>query len=212
MRNQIALLALAAALAGCSTAQGGGDSSALRGLESVNVPVVSRADYSFDASAPDGSLAPGEAGRLDAWFNGLDLGYGDNVYVDGAYSDAARRDVAVVAGRYGMLVSNGAPVTANPVAPGSVRVVVSRTRASVPGCPNWREPAQPNMGNHTMSNFGCAVNGNLAAMIANPQDLVHGREGGSVVDAASAAKAVDSYRKAEPSGTKGLKDVTTKGN
>ena len=28
----------------------------------------------------------------------------------------------------------------------------------------------------SMSNYGCAVNSNLAAMIANPEDLVHGRE------------------------------------
>ena len=44
------------------------------------------------------------------------------------------------------------------VAPGAVRVVVSRTRASVPNCPNWRDQSRPNWGNHTMSNYGCGVN------------------------------------------------------
>ena len=75
---------------------------------------------------------------------------------------------------YGMLVPNGAPVTA-PVAPGNVRVVVSRNVASVPNCPNWERPSQPNYNNRMMPNLGCAVNSNLAAMVANPEDLVHGR-------------------------------------
>ena len=43
-------------------------------------------------------------------------------------------DVAQIASRYGLLLSDEAPVTGSPVAPGTVRIVVSRTRASVPGC------------------------------------------------------------------------------
>ena len=165
-----------------------------RGLESVNVPVVTRSDYVFDASAPDGSLAPYEASRLNAWFAGLDLGYGDTIYVDGPFAEGARSDVAQVAGNYGLMVAEGAPVTAGPVGPGTVRVIVSRTRASVPGCPNWSVPSQPNSQNRTMSNFGCSVNSNLAAMVANPGDLVHGREGAAAMDAATGAKAITMYR------------------
>lgn len=215
MRNRIALLALATALtgslSGCGAGQQASTANALRGVSSVNVPVVTRADYTLDLAAPDGSLAPGEQSRLDGWFRGLDLGYGDNIYVDGAYADGARRDVARVAGHYGMMVGAGAPVTASPVAPGQVRVVVARTRAGVPNCPNWVEESQPSLGNHQMPNFGCGVNGALAAMVANPEDLVHGREGSGVIDAATGAKAIDVYRKATPTGTGGLKEVTTKG-
>jgi pilus assembly protein CpaD len=165
-----------------------------RGLEAVNVPVVARSDYVFDASAPDGSLAPYEAGRLNGWFAGLDLGYGDSIYVDGPYAEPARQSVAQIAGNYGMMVSEGAPVSTGAVSPGTVRVIVSRTRAVVPNCPNWSVPAQPNSQNRTMSNFGCAVNANLAAMVANPGDLVHGREGPAAIDAIAGAKAVTMYR------------------
>jgi pilus assembly protein CpaD len=207
MRNQIVIALLATTLAGPALAK---EPSPARGLESVNVPVVTRSDYAFDAAAPDGSLAPGEQARLDAWFRGLDLGYGDAIYVDGAYADAARSDVARVASRYGLLLSNGAPVAQGMVAPGAVRVVVSRTRASVPGCPNWREKSQPNWNNHNMSNYGCGVNGNLAAMIADPNDLVWGREGTGVDNADTAARAIRSYRNAKPTGEGGLIDVSTK--
>src|SRR5215213_6339983 len=150
MRRSIALLALATALAGCVTPD-----PASRGVASVNVPVVTRADYALDLSAPGGSLPSSEAGRLDGWFRSLQLGYGDSIYVDGADGYAAKADVARVASQYGLLVSNGAPVTAGAMQLGTVRVVVSRARASVPGCPNWSVPAQPNLQNATMSNYGC---------------------------------------------------------
>ena len=209
MRTNLMIALLATTLAGPALAGEKGN-EASRGLESVNVPVVTRSDYAFDAVAPDGSLAPGEQSRLDAWFRGLDLGYGDRVFVEGAYADAARSDVARVAGQYGMLVSNGAPISAGMVAPGAVRVVVSRTRASVPNCPNWRVQSQPNFANHSMSNYGCAVNSNLAAMIADPNDLVWGRDGSGVGDADTASRAIRSYRNAKPTGENGLLEVNTK--
>lgn len=207
MASKSAILLVALGLAGCGHKP---YDIPDRGLESVNVPVVMRSDYVFDAAAPDGSLAPYEAGRLNAWFAGLDLGYGDTIYVDGPFSEGARSDVAQVAGNYGLMVADGAPVTAGPVAPGTVRVIVSRTRASVPNCPNWSVPSQPNPQNRTMSNFGCGVNSNIAAMVADPQDLVHGREGTGVGDALTSAKAVGAYRRAEPTGNKGLQDISTK--
>jgi pilus assembly protein CpaD len=191
MATKSALLLLALGVAGCTHST---PDLPDRGLEAVNVPVVSRSEYVFDAPAPDGSLAPYEASRLNAWFSGLDLGYGDTIYVDGPFSEGARSDVARVAGNYGMLVADGAPVTAGVVGPGTVRVIVSRTRAFVPNCPNWDTPSQPNWQNRTMPNFGCSVNANLAAMVANPQDLVHGREGSAAVDAATGAKAIAMYR------------------
>jgi pilus assembly protein CpaD len=209
MRRHFALLALATALAGCTHDR---PTVAMRGVSSVNVPVVSRADYVFDAAAPDGSLGPSEEARLDGWLRALQLGYGDSIYVDGPYADGARADVARVASRYGMLINDGAPVTAGGVAPGSVRVVVSRTRASVPNCPNWSVPSQPNLENATMSNFGCGLNSNMAAMVANPEDLVHGREGSSLTDSTTATRAIGVYRTAPPTGSKGLQDISTKGS
>lgn len=210
MRSKIALLLIASAgLAGCSYHASQGDLRD-RGVESVNEPVVTRADYVFDAAAPGGMLAPAEKARLDAWFRGLGLGYGDSIYVDAAGAEAARYDVAQLAGNYGLMVQPGAPVTSGPVAPGSVRVVVSRNRAEVPGCPNWSLPSNPNFQNRTGSNFGCAVNSNIATMVANPEDLVHGREGTTTVDPYTGTKAVNLYRSTAPSGSKGLQDVDTK--
>lgn len=210
MRSTLTILALGA-LAGCSTT-GGAPSHPAQGIAPVNVPVVTSADYAFDAAAPSGSLAPGEAQRLNDWFRTLGLGYGDVVYVDGGFADPARGEVAELAGRYGLLVEPGAPMTAGMIQPGSVRVVVSRRRAVVPNCPNWSVASQPNYENRTMSNFGCSVNSNLAAMVANPVDLIHGREGAAVGDTRTAVKALDMYRSKSPTGSGGLPAVSTKGN
>ena len=210
MSRSIILLGLVAGFAATPAAAAPVDRPA-KGLASVNVPVVTRADYALDLAAPDGMLAGSEAARLDGWFRSMQLGYGDRVYVDSQLGYVARDDVARIAGQYGMLVSLGAPMTAGPVPQGMVRVVVTRTSASVPGCPNWSKASTPNFDNASMSNYGCATNSNMAAMIANPEDLVFGREGSGVGDTSTSSKAVDQYRKAVPTGQQGLKDISTKG-
>jgi len=207
MRSKFLLIALGSALAGCQNMP---DVPA-KGVAAVNVPVVTSTDYVFDAAAPGGALAPGESERLNGWFQGLGLGYGDTIYVDAGYAPAVRTQVARIAGRYGMMLSAGAPVTAGAVQPGSVRVVVARRRATVPGCPNWSAPSQPDWDNKTMSDFGCGVNSNLAAMVANPEDLIHGREGAPVTDTRAITRAIEMYRTKPPTGAGELQDVSPKG-
>jgi pilus assembly protein CpaD len=207
MRSKLAIIALACTgLAGCNTPE-----NPAKGMAAVNIPVVTTADYVFDAATPAGSLDAGEAARLDGWFQGLGVSYGDVIYVDGPDSAPGRAQVASIAGHYGMMVSPGAPMTAGVVPPGSLRIVVSRRRAEVPGCPNWSVASQPNWDNSSMSNYGCSVNTNIAAMVANPEDLLHGREGTGVGDTLTAAKAVQLYRATPPTGSKGLQDISPKG-
>ncbi len=212
MSRSIVLLSLVSVLGACQTTRAAPIDNPAKGVSPVNVPVVTRADYALDLAAPDGTLASSEAARLDGWFRSMELGYGDMVYVDGPSGYGARDDVARVAGQYGMLVSLGSPITAGPIPQGMVRVVVTRTEASVPNCPNWSHPSTPAYDDTSTSNFGCAVNSNMAAMVANPQDLVHGREGSGVGDTLTSSKAVEQYRKAVPTGQQGLKDINTKGN
>ncbi len=203
------LIALGLTLAACGPVN--------RGVSSVNQPVVSRSDYVFDARAGADGLAPGETERLAGFFNSLQLGYGDHVAVDDpAGSGAARNAVAAVAARYGLLLANGAPVTAGTPEPGALRVIVSRSAAEVPHCPDWDRKSQPEFAASTMSNYGCSVNANLAAMIADPQDLIQGREGGAGTDARVAIRAIRTYRDAEPTGkpgaTIGSANTSTKGS
>jgi len=169
---------------------------------SVHQPIVQRTDFVLDLAAPDG-LDPSEASRLQGWLQGLQLGYGDRVWVDqgpGYGSSRAREEVAAVVHSYGLLLNDLAPVTAGVVPPGAVRVVVSRMAASVPSCPDWSgaRPGAQTSGTH--SNYGCAVNSNLAAMIADPTDLVLGQTGSAGVDPAASMRAIRTYRNAVPTG------------
>lgn len=182
-------------------------------IYSVNQPVVQRSDYVLDLATAGSGVPQSELARLDAWFQSLALGYGDRISVDGggrAADPATERAISGVAEGYGMLLSDGAPVTTGQIAPGSVRVIVSRTTASVPNCPQW-DPETIGGRISTAPNYGCATNTNMAAMVADPNDLVVGRTGDPSVDAATASKAIRSYRTKLPTGTGALKQEATGG-
>ena len=197
-------VSLALALGGC----GGMPSN--RSLDSVHQPVVSATNFTFDISAGPGGVSIPEQRRLVGWFDAMDLRYGDRIYVDDPTKNSASRTaVEGVAGRYGLLVSEDAPVTAGDVNPGTVRVIVTRYSATVPGCPDWSANSDANLNNGTNPNYGCAVNSNMAAMVADPSHLIHGANGSRSTTLTRSTKAIDSFRDAPPSGEKGLPTQST---
>ena len=205
-----AAVALAIALAASAPATAGGRNPT---VNSVNQPVVQRVDYAIDLGATGSGVADSELYRLSDWFESLQLGYGDRVFVDADRygGDRARQDVARVAAEYGVLLNPGAPITSGSGQPGSVRVIVSRSEASVPGCPDWADGYEINARISTASNYGCAVNSNLARMIADPNDLVLGQTNSGSSNAATASKAIKLYRDTPPTGAQGLKETASKG-
>ncbi|MHA6316704.1 CpaD family pilus assembly protein [Altererythrobacter sp. CAU 1778] len=201
----IAAVSLGLALAAC-----GGADAPNRTLYSVKQPVVEKTNYTLDVQSGMGGLSVPEQRRLADWFDSLDLGYGDRVYVDDANVNPATRDaIAQIAGRHGLLLSEGAPVTGGYVDPGMSRVIVARSKAYVPGCPDWSDTYAGNYSNATTSDYGCAVNGNMAAMIADPEHLLKGAQGTGETTVMSSSKAIDSYRNQAPTGEGGLKASST---
>lgn len=180
-----------------------------RGLESVHQPVVSHTAFTYDVQAgPDGGLTTSEAVRLQGWLASIGLGYGDKVALvtDGAYySPSLREGIADVFGRRGMLIGEDSSAAAGQAPDGSVRLIVRRASASVPGCPDWSDKAESNMQMGTSANFGCGVNGNLAAMIADPEDLVRGQSTDSDLRTATSNRAISTYRDKAPTGSGDLK-------
>ena len=184
-----------------------------RSLYSVNQPVVERANYVFDVSTGAGGLSYPEQRRLAGWFEAMDLRYGDRISIDDPLDNSATRSaVEALASRYGLLVNENAPTTPGYVNAGTARVVVTRSTASVPNCPNWSARSDGNLGNATSKNYGCAVNGNLAAMIANPEDLIKGADTAGDTVIMSSTKAIETYRQKAPSGAAALKSTGTGGN
>jgi pilus assembly protein CpaD len=196
-----ALAAPALMLGGCGTLN--------RGVDSIKQPVVSRTDYVFDAQSTTGGLAPGEADRVAGWLASMKLRYGDQVSIDdpNPYGSRARAEISAIVTSYGIRLADRAPITSAPMAPGMVRVVLSRTTATVPGCPDFTRSGSSEFEGSTTSNFGCASNASLAAMVANPLDLVRGQADSETTDPLTAGRAINTYRKAAPTGGGG---TTTK--
>lgn len=202
-----ALAAPALMLGGCGTLN--------RGVDSIKQPVVSRTDYVFDAQSTMAGLAPGEADRVAGWLATMKLRYGDQVSVDdpNPYGSRARAEIAAIVNGYGMRLSDRAPITSAPMAAGMVRVVVSRSIATVPGCPDFTRSGSSEFEGSSTSNFGCASNASLAAMVADPLDLVRGQTGDGTADPITSGRAIGTYRKAAPSGAGGttIKSESTGG-
>jgi len=201
----IALAAgLALSLAGC------GGMSGNRSIESINQPVVERVNYTMDVTTGPGGLAYPEVRRLSGWFDAMNLRYGDRVAIDDPLqSSATRAAVEELVARHGLLLSEQAPVTPGQVNAGTARIVVTRAQASVPGCPNWSDQSDTNFANATSANYGCSINANMAAMVANPEHLIRGDASSGDTVIMSSTKAIESYREAKPTGEKGLKANST---
>jgi pilus assembly protein CpaD len=192
----LAAIALGLALAGCGPVN--------RGVATVHQPVVTRADYTLDVGVDANGLRYGEERRLTAWFDSLNVGYGDRISIDDPAPAAGHRNaVGEVASQYGLLVDRTPPVTQGAVPPGTIRVIITRSTAEVPNCPDWRRDSHPEFEASTTSNFGCAANSNLAMMVANPQDLIVGQAGSPTRDARSVTKSVKTYRDYVPTGVSG---------
>jgi pilus assembly protein CpaD len=134
----LALLAMSSMLPAAAVAQGRNWNPS---LDSVNQRWCKRTDFAFDVDASGGGLSDRELHRLRQWFASLQLGYGDEINVDaGAYDNVrARQDIAAVAGDYGLLLGQSAPIPQarfNPVP----FVSWSAAEAFVPGCPNCKRP------------------------------------------------------------------------
>lgn len=205
--KSITALLIAAGLAGCASGPSGPVTAANNpSLYSVHQPVVHRRDYVVDLDASGDRLSASERARLAAWFESIELRYGDRLYVEEPRdypSPGARAAVESLVAEYGMLLQTGAPITAGATAPGTVRVIAARAIASVPGCPNWTE-SQVTSSVVTSPNYGCATNANLAAMIADPNDLVLGQQGSGRDSASVANRAVRVHRDRQPTGAQPL--------
>ena len=175
------LAALALTLGAC-----GGTEN--RGLESVHQAVVSRTNYTYDV--PDG-MGPRNVTDVQAWVESLSVGYGDRISVDNPTGNTLNQaNVASIAARYGLIVDSNAPVTNGAIPAGMFRVVLTRAKAEVPGCPDWSRSSIGNFKSDAPSNYGCATNASLAAMIANPDDLVSGEHAETFSDNSRGTNAI----------------------
>ena len=199
-------LTLGFGLAGC------GGMPTNTSLYSTKQPVVERTNFTLDVTTTSAGLPISEQQRLNGWFETMDLRYGDRIAIDNpGQNPAVVNAVRDLAGRYGLVISDTAPVTSGFIQPGQARVVITRSSASVPGCPDWSAKSDMNYNNALSPGFGCGINSNLAAMVADPQDLLEGKQGSSETIIATSNKAISTYRDTAPTGAGGLQEAGTGG-
>lgn len=147
------------------------------GVTSVHQPVVRRVEYSLDVAA---DITPGstEDRRLADWLEALTPVYGDQVALDlggRAMPGHLPQILHARLAKFGLVEAPILPVSVTPIPSDRVRITLRRSVASVPGCPNYRGVGGADFGNSGIRGYGCAVNGNIASMIADPNDLLEGK-------------------------------------
>jgi len=141
-------------------------------------------------------LAQTEQESLTAFLQAAQVTTDDPVYLEGATSDrlsgprisALARDLT----RQGYAVAT-LPAAPDAVPKNALLVVVERYVVTPPDCPNWTKSPSDDHENAQSSNFGCADANNLGLMVADPRDLVIGRQLGPA-GAAQAGLAIQRYR------------------
>jgi pilus assembly protein CpaD len=147
---------------------------------------------------PSGSaqIAPGERDSLLGFLRTAEVSPDDTIYLEAADEDklsgtrvgALVRDLS----RKGYSVAT-LPAARDAVPANSLLVVVERYVVTPPDCPNWTKSPNGDHENAVSSNFGCSNITNLGLMVADPRDLVVGRDLGPS-DADYASLAIQRYR------------------
>jgi len=169
-----------------------------RGTATMKRNTVEFIRLTHDVTFKDGAAALGDdqAKSVDAFFARIDARYGDEISVDaGDGPEAAARRAAIIARAtaLGLKVTRETPVYGPALSTDGARIIVGRYVVTPPACPDWRKPAGADWENTPSSNFGCASQTNLGLMVAQPRDLLYGRDYGGP-DTEMMAKAVKDYR------------------
>lgn len=150
-------------------------------------------------AADSARLEQRERDKLDGFLAHLAVGDRDTVFlvpntVDDSLGERRNQTVAAFLIHRGVIPQS--PVEEVSVAEPRtdvVSVVVRRYAVTLPGCPDWDGGPEDNWNNMTTPNWGCATATNLGLMIADPGDLVVGRDPGPM-DGNTASAAIRRYR------------------
>ena len=151
-------------------------------------------------SVPYGALAPDMEDRLTSFARDyLEHGNGAlSVAVPGG-DESARRYFATRLSQLGVpawrIMITGADTPSR-----GVELSYIRYAADSPPCGDWSSNYADTSANMPPPNFGCATQHNIAAMVADPRDLVAPRRE-DAADAARRMTVIDKYRKGVPTPT-----------
>jgi len=194
--KHVLILAGVVALGGCEIDQYQENFSSISELRRASANQV---QYSHDVRFDDAGLATDERERLDGFLGQINFRQSDSVYLV-AVPNAQSASRKLLLGDYlsgrGISIRSQRSDFGMKIPPNdAVSVVVRRYVATLPGCPDWSGELT-SYNNVPTSNWSCANATNLGLMVAEPEDLVHGRAPG-LADGEASARSIDLYRKGE---------------
>jgi pilus assembly protein CpaD len=174
----LAALVLTACVSGCNTPKPPTPGAT---TEAPNPLQISTRTLRHTVHFAPGNITPdaAETASLNEFLRTSEIMRGDSITIerDSDRADDKRADrLASALTRQGLFP---AIVSDQQTPSGELRLVIERTVAEAVNCPNWSKAPGNDFDNTLHSDFGCANAANLAAMIADPHDLVTGRTMGA---------------------------------
>ena len=202
-RNLFRGLSLAAVLMAGSCTGPSSDEKMVFDDPVANHPIlVEPSSQSLQVSASPGGIAPADMGRnFYAFLAGYQSHGNGKIVISVANGAATNAELSSIADRINAMgVSRDQILVANHDAtPGDSRVELNYVtyRAGTTACGDWSEDLAFTLDNKTSANLGCSVQHNIAAMAADPRDLLGPRPMGGA-DANRRATVVTNYEKGVP--------------
>jgi pilus assembly protein CpaD len=205
LRCVLAILTTAT-LAGCQSDQAELDWTPPRVAAEPDVQLT---EFRHEVTFASGSstIASATAASLTRFVVGAEVAPQDHVVVVGARPNVGeapemgqlvqRRQAAVAR----FLADRGvpsrlaqAPATGADSGQQAVVVLVRRTVVGLPACPDWTGEPGANANNRQLRNWSCSTAVNFGMMVADPSDLLLGRDPG-YADGELMARSIEFYRK-----------------
>ena len=147
------------------------------------------------------SLAPADMARLDAFVGDYQAHGNGKILISAPQSAATNAEVSRIADHINALgVSRDQIlVTGRDAGPGDAQVELNYVsyQANAAPCGDWSENLAFTLDNKTSANLGCAVQHNVAAMVADPRDLIGPSSMGGA-DGNRRATVITNYEKGAP--------------
>ena len=210
IQNFLRGASLLAVLAAGSCAAPVNDNSGLFDDPTVNHPIQVAPSYrtlKLQFSSADAGLMPDDAQRFDAFVADY-MQHGNGAI---SISAPAGRDASSVIGYFGeRLAGAGIPrdrilVGTTASNDGRVELGYIGYQAVTASCGDWSVNLADTASNRASPNFGCSVQHNIAAQIADPRDLIGAQPLGPG-DAARRASVYDNYKNGKPTGAEKSQD------
>ena len=197
------VFSLAALLAaGSCSAQSGGDARMTLDDPIANHPIlVQPSSQSMKVSASPTGIAPADMARLDAFVSDYQAHGNGKILISASQSAVASAEVSRIADHINALgVSRDQILVASrDMGPADAQVELNYVsyQANTAPCGDWSENLAFTLDNKTSASLGCAVQHNVAAMVADPRDLLGPSTMGGA-DANRRATIVTNYEKGTP--------------